>query len=132
LPTPKLPTQGIATYTLLGATRPTFIDGSATPGSFSGDLSVDFGALTVGLNLKVGIDGRSYALGGSAPITGSTFAGKTSSGSGPGSLNTSGCMSNCSASVAGFFAGASAERAGLGYTITDDKRVVGAAAFSRK
>jgi FecR protein len=133
MPTPQLPTQGTATYTLLGATRPTFTDGSAAPGTFSGDLAVNFGSLTVGLNLNVGIDGRSYALGGNAPITGSTFAGKTSSGQGPGTITASGCSSGgCSASVSGFFAGANAERAGLGYTISDDKRVVGAAAFTKQ
>jgi hypothetical protein len=132
MPTPTLPTVGTATYTLLGATRPTFLDGSAVPGTFTGSLSVDFGRLTVGLKLDVGIDGRNYAIGGDALISGSTFSGSTISGQGPGLITTSGCVSACSASVSGFFAGTSAERAGLGYNIRDDKQLIGAAAFRKQ
>jgi hypothetical protein len=136
MPTPVLPTQGVATYTLLGATRPTYLDGSATPGTFAGSLNVNFGSLTVGLNLNMAMgDGRGYAIGGSAQISGSTFSGSGGQG-GAGLLTTSGsggaCLSGCLASVQGFFSGTSAERAGLGYHIVDDKQLIGAAAFKKQ
>ena len=138
LPTQTMPQTGVATYTLLGATQPTYIDGSSAPGTFSGGLSVDFGRLTVGMSLSVGMpDGKGYGIGGSAPITGSAFVGTQSFGQG--TLTTSGtggaCASGCNALVLGFFFGATAERAGLGYHIDDftaGKDVVGAAAFKKQ
>jgi len=140
MPTPSMPKSGLATYTMLGATQPTYLDGSTTPGTFSGSLSVDFGKFTVGTNLNVAMpDGRGYAIGGSAQISGSTFSGVQSFGQG--TLTTSGTggactgTSGCNARVDGFFAGASAERAGLGYHINDlvaNKDVIGAAAFKKQ
>lgn len=132
MPTPVMPTQGTATYLLAGATRPTFTDGSATPGTFSGSLNVDFGRLAVGVNLNVGIDGRNYGLGGEAAISGSGFSGSTNNPAGVGLISASGCATICSASLSGFFAGPAAQRAGVGYTIVDDKQVVGAAAFTKQ
>jgi len=93
---------------------------------------VDFSQSTVGLDFTIGIAGRSFGITGGAPITGSGFSGRTSSGPGPGTLTASGCVTGCAASVSGFFAGANAERAGVGYSISDDKSVVGAAAFMRQ
>ena len=56
----------------------------------------------------------------------------TFSGSGLTTTNPSACSSGCSSSVQGFFAGAGAVRAGLGYRIDDGaEQVVGAAAFSQ-
>lgn len=138
LPTPRLPTSGFATYTFLGATKPTYIDGTISPGSFSGSLSVDFVKLTVGMNLNVAMpDSRGYAIGGSAPISGNTFSGFQSFGTG--TLLTSGtggaCSSGCNALVEGFFAGTTAERAGLAYHINDPlagKDVLGTAAFTKQ
>lgn len=136
LPTPSMPTTGSATYTLLGATRPTYLDGSTAPGTFSGSLSVDFGALTVGMNLNVTMPDASYTIGGAAPISGSTFSGSADPFGG-GSLTVSGtnCSCSCSAAVDGFFAGSSAERAGLGYhvrnTFGTTKDILGAAAFQK-
>jgi hypothetical protein len=47
--------------------------------------------------------------------------------------NISGCDSACGAMTEGFFAGASAERAGVAYHILDSGAgVVGAAAFQRQ
>ena len=133
MPTPTLPAMGAATYMLLGATSPTYLDGSTAPGKLTGDLKVDFGLLKVGLNLNVAMpDGRGYAMGGNAQITGSGFSGQTgltATGSG------GACMQGCAASLQGFFAGANAERAGVGYSVTDafaNKAVVGAAAFQRQ
>ena len=137
LPTPRIPTSGMASYSMYGATQPTYIDGSTAPGTFSGSLNVDFGALSVGVNLNVSMpDGKGYSIGGSAPISGSTFSGFHSFGSG--TLITGGtggaCISGCNALVNGFFSGATAERAGLGYHIDDvvaGKDVIGAAAFKK-
>ena len=47
---------------------------------------------------------------------------------------SSGCVGTCDIQTAGFFAGASAERVGLGYSINDPgtgKTAVGAAAFRK-
>ena len=64
--------------------------------------------------------------GGPIPVSGSHF----SSGQLP--LTVNGCFSSCSARVDGFFAGPAAERAGVGYRISDSpNQVVGAAAFKK-
>jgi hypothetical protein len=138
LPTPTMPTIGTATYSLLGATSPTYADGTASPGVFSGSLSVNFGQGTVGMNLNIGIDGKGYAIGGSADFSriDSTFSGRTSTGNQPLTISGTGgaCGSGCSASVEGFLAGANAERAGLGYLVEDLgtlKDIVGTAAFKK-
>jgi hypothetical protein len=135
MPTTSMPQTGTATYTLIGATQPTYLDGTVSPGTFSGRLSVDFQRLTVGMALNVGIDGKSYAIGGNAGISGSTFSGNlgtpTVGGTGGGA-----CAGNgCSVSVDGFFAGANAARAGLGYQIVDfgnGRNILGAAAFAKQ
>ena len=139
MPTSKMPSVGNATYTLLGATRPTYVDGSTPPGTFSGSLAVtDFALGTIALNLNAAMpDGMGYAIRGDAQIAGNVFSGFQSFGQG--TLTTSGtggaCTSSCSALVNGFFAGASAERAGLGYHVNDPvtgKDVIGAAAFKKQ
>jgi hypothetical protein len=134
LPTATMPTTGTATYTLLGATRPTLIDGSATPGTFSGSLSVDFGSASVGMNLNVAVGTFGYSINGSASISSSTFSGSFFQGEGLTPTTPSSCSCGCSANVQGFFAGANAERAGLGYHITDfsSPDIVGAAAFIKQ
>jgi len=140
MPTTSMPQTGTATYTLIGATQPTYNDGTAPPGTFSGTLSVDFGQRTVGMGLSVGIDGKGYAIGGNAQVSGSTFSGSTLSTS-TGILTVAptgggACVGNgCSASVDGFFAGANAARAGLGYHIVDSgtgRNILGAAAFGKQ
>jgi len=135
-PTAVMPQSGLATYALLGATRPTYTDGSSAPGTLTGSLSVDFGQFTVGTNLNVAMsDGKGYAIGGSAQITGSLFSATNFSGLTVSGTAGSACSSGCNALVSGFFAGASAERAGLGYHISDslaNKNVVGAAAFTKQ
>ena len=136
MPTAVMPQSGLATYTLLGATRPTYTDGSSAPGTLSGSLSVDFGQFTVGTNLNVAMtDGKGYAIGGSAQIAGNLFAATNFSGLTVSGTAGGACSSGCNALVSGFFAGASAERAGLGYHISDfvaNKDIVGAAAFKKQ
>jgi len=134
LPTASMPLSGTATYGLLGATKPTYTDGSSSPGTLTGSLSVDFGRLTVGLALNVAMSVDTYAIGGNAVISSGTPAFSGVSGAGL-TISGGGCFSGCAASVQGFFAGASAERAGLGYEIRDfgfAKDVVGAAAFTKQ
>jgi len=136
LQTPTLPLTGSATYALLGATSPTYAQGGAAPGTFSGSLSVNFGsrASGVGLDLNVGIDGNVYTISGNALIStlDSTFLGSLL----PITDTKGNCgASGCNASVNGFFAGTSAERAGLSYQIgvlSIGKDVVGAAAFKKQ
>ncbi|HUF81588.1 MAG TPA: hypothetical protein VMN03_10665, partial [Burkholderiales bacterium] len=137
LPTATMPPSGSATYNLLGATSPTFIDGSTAPGTFSGSLNVDFGRLTVGMNLNVVMSTASYAIGGAAQISANTFSGSADPfGGGNLSISGTNCSCSCSALVNGFFAGPSAERAGLGYHISNSnftvgRDVVGTAAFQQ-
>jgi FecR protein len=130
MPTPVMPTTGSATYTLLGATRPTYVDGSMSPGLFSGTINVVFGArATASMSFNVAMPDTSYALSGSAGVSGSSF---TAFPSVSGSTCPGG--SGCSSQVDGFFSGASAERIGVGYLVTDSNRgvnVVGAAAFTK-
>jgi hypothetical protein len=137
MPTAQMPTVGSATYTLLGATSPTYVDGSAAPGTLtSGSLNVNFQLLTVGVNLNVAMpDGMGYNVGGAAQISGSLIFGATG-GSGLTATGTAGnaCSYGCNALVNGFFAGTTAERVGIGYHINDygnNKDVIGAAAFKK-
>ena len=136
MPTAQMPTVGSATYTLAGATAPTYIDGFVAPGTLTGSLNVNFDSRspTVGVNLNVAMpDGKGYGVGGTAQISSNFIFGSTGNG-----LTTSGtggaCASGCGALVNGFFAGTSAERVGLGYHINDfatTKEVIGAAAFRK-
>jgi hypothetical protein len=140
-PTPVMPVTGTATYALMGATSPTFVDGHAAPGTFSGGLSVNFGTqiITMGLLISMPSDGVGYAIAGNTSYSGSSFNGSASfSGGVPSSplaivgTTPTSCTCFCNASVQGFFAGATAERAGLGYKIQDSiGTVIGAAAFKK-
>jgi hypothetical protein len=125
-----MPTTGTGTYTLMGATSPTYADGSSAPGTFSGSLSIDFATARMLGNFSIAMpDGKGYALNSSGSASGAQFALSTAvTGSGGACV---GC--GCNASVQGFFAGASAERAGLAYHVQDVNRadVFGAAAFKK-
>jgi hypothetical protein len=125
MPTASMPTSGPATYSLAGATSPTYSDGRSPPGTFSGSLSVTFGGSTsVSGNFAVAMpDGKSWQWSSSTSTSTAFFSmGAT-------------CGSSCQADVTGFFAGASAERAGVGYLIHDTSSgtidVVGTAAFKK-
>ena len=131
MPTPVMPTMGTATYSLLGATSPTYINGSTAPGTFSGSLAVHFGAdgpnfHTLTGSFTAAMPNRTYSWEASGNTTSAFFSMFPSGG-------VSGCSScGCSASVTGFFAGASAERAGISYRIEDfSNQVIGAAAFKK-
>ncbi len=139
LPTPVMPTSGTATYSLLGATSPTFADGLNPPGTAGfvsgGNLTVNFGAgsSTVALNgFHVAMGTSGYRLDGSTTMCGSTslfsmFPSVTPTGTGS-------CGCNCFSQVSGFFAGTNAERVGMGYTISGvegSRQILGAAALKK-
>ena len=129
LPTPTLPTSGFATYTLLGATSPTYLEGIIAPGTFSGSLSVNFGATmaSIDANFTVAMPDRTYGMNVKGASTSTAFFSASAS--------VTGCLSSCSGSVQGFFAGPTAERAGVGYHVSDlfgSINVVGAAAFTKQ
>ena len=134
MPTPVMPTTGTATYSLAGATRPTYTDGSFAPGTLlpSSNLSVTFGAThTIGASLQIAMqDGKGFSMVGTTTSVSSAFSMT------PTVTGTSGgaCSSSCSGSIQGFFAGATAERVGLGYRIQEIpsfKQLVGTAAFKK-
>jgi hypothetical protein len=129
LPTPVLPTNGAtASYVLSGASRPTYLDGSTAPGTFSGSLSVTFDpqAARISGTFQAAMPDRTFDWTGAGTTSTSNFLLATQT--------SSGCVGTCDITTSGFFAGASAERAGVGYSIKDNgsARIVnGAAAFRR-
>jgi len=130
MPTPVMPTVGTATYSLMGATLPTYVSGSQAPGVVTGGaLVVGFspGSTTVSLqNFSLQMPDRNYMLNGSTSTSTSLFTIFPSV-----AINGTPC-SSCSSLANGFFAGASAERAGLSYHIQGGgEQVVGAAAFKK-
>ena len=145
-PATNIPASGSVRYELVGATAPTIRDGSLTPGSFSGNLAVAFGATPMaGFDFAVAIGGSNYSFGtaggasdpgnGGRPIeTTGEFAftffgnGLPVTGSGPVCAGAAAC----SASLRGFLAGDAASHVGISYTFgsgTFDQRVDGVAAF---
>jgi hypothetical protein len=133
-PTPVMPVSGTATYTLIGATQPTYVGGASSPGAFSGTLTAQFspsGPIVQG-SFAAAMSDRTYSWsangGGSGPffsMTASTVSGCANSGS------------SCNAQMTGFFSGANADRAGVAYKVQDlnvdgiGNRLVGAAAFKK-
>jgi hypothetical protein len=133
-PTPIMPVSGTATYTLMGATQPTYVNGVTAPGTFSGTLTAQFSpsGSTVQGSFAAAMPDRTYSWsatgGGSGPffsMTASTVSGCANPGS------------NCSAQMTGFFSGANADRAGVAYKVQDlnsdfiGNKLVGAAAFKK-
>jgi len=142
MPTASMPTSGTATYSLAGATSPTYADGRSAPGTFTGNLGVTFGGSTsITGNFAVAMpDGKGWQWSSSTATSSALFSMSVQNfGSPPFPITGTGgaCagVSSCRADVTGFFAGASAERAGIGYIIQDSTSgiidVVGAAAFKK-
>ncbi|ABS63514.1 hypothetical protein Plav_1899 [Parvibaculum lavamentivorans DS-1] len=146
-PATNLPSEGVATYTLAGATNPTVADGSLAPGSFAGEMAVAFGFnaanTKIGLDLDVSIGGHTYniattggtATPGSSQVSLSNFSGFSSTID----VATGGVAcpdATCQAKVAGALAGSGASHAALAYTISANgnptaKAVQGVAGFER-
>jgi hypothetical protein len=132
-PTPAMPTTGTATYSMMGATNPTYADGRTTPGTFSGTLAMDFGANRVSGSFNVAMpNGSGYSWGMATNPSGAMFSQSSLPVVGSGG-SCSSC--GCTAGVTGFFAGASAERAGIAYHINEgfpaNTNLFGAAAFKK-
>ena len=143
MPTPTMPTGGSATYSLYSvngvssATSPTYVDGLNAPGTLlqTSFVKVNFGAASgahmIQANLDIAMsDGRGYNFNNSTTSSSSLFS---MSGSVTGSGGACG-TSSCFGSVSGFFAGANADRAGVGYQIQDPilgRQVIGAAALKK-
>jgi hypothetical protein len=145
-PATALPTSGTFTYSLLGATAPTIRDGSQAPGSFTGQMAVQFGTnAKVGVDFQVGIGGHSYNVksAGGVATPGSSQINLSPTGvfavsALPVAPGGPACASGsaCSANVNGFLAGQGGMFAGVGYAIgqaggTGAKVVSGTAAFKR-
>jgi hypothetical protein len=145
-PAAGMPASGTATFTLMGATKPTFGDGALAPGTFTGSMAVQWGgaaATKVGIDFNITMPGdASYRLmsaGGVATPGTSLISTSLASGSafsGPANVTVTGtgraCPGACSGNVNGFFAGPSAERAGAVYMIgLGGTGIQGAAAFTR-
>lgn len=144
-PASNLPTEGVATYTLTGATNPTVADGSVAPGSFAGEMAVAFafGGTKVGLDLDVSIGGHTYNIattgGTSAPSSSQMSLGSFASFSSTIDVATGGVAcpdATCQAKVAGGLAGSGASHAALAYTVSANgnptaKAVQGVAGFER-
>lgn len=131
-PTPEanIPTAGVATYSLVSATKPTMDNGQFAPGTFSGELGIAFGAtFKVGVDFAVDMPGDHVYLiqtagGANNP---SAVAQYTDLSKGLFRVNNIGVAqggaacpsSGCSASIYGLFGGAAAEDVGIAYRIVD-------------
>lgn len=122
-----------ATYSLLGGTHPTATGNGGEIGSLnSGSMVAHFGTHTVDVNL-----GISFQTAGTYSIAASGLSISGSGFSGSGTANATGgsCCSSF-APIQGFFAGAGASRAGLGYSFYDGSGsagyVKGVAAFKQQ
>lgn len=119
---------GTATYNLTGHTTPTSTNGTGT--GLSGQLSVNFGGGSIGVNMDVLMPAATYSVNGNMSFSGSQFNGTglstTASSAGV-------CTSGCSTDISGFFSGQQAQQIGLIYKISDfgGDTIKGAAAFSR-
>jgi hypothetical protein len=129
-PTVTMPTGGAtATYSLVGASSPTYMSGTPGPGTVTGGtITAAFTPSTMSIGLSgftVQMPDRTYTMNQSpsATMTSSLFSLNPTVGN---------CAtSTCSSTVLGFFAGTNAERIGIGYNISDGVKVYGAAAFAK-
>ncbi len=132
----SLPAGATYTYSLMGSTKPTAADGSATGSLNSATLTGNFSSNVVNVNFAGSISGKSF----DATINGMSLTTSTASFSGSGNSTnfTTGAntLNNaCSTlAVSGFFAGVGATNAGFSYSILSTSLgtgVVGVAALKR-
>lgn len=124
----NLPTNGSASYTMAGATKPVLSDGSAAPGKVnSARLDVDFAANQVSFGANLSIAGKTVEVAGPGVgiLSGSDFVGTA--------MATGYTNGNANASYRGFLAGPGGTAAGLGYTIstTGLPSITGVVAFNK-
>lgn len=140
IPTATMPTAGTGNYALLGATSPTWINGTGS-GTLSASfvdtyVKVNFSSNTLDLSLKISMGTPTYTISQTGlAFTGNSFT-NTTGNIPPLSISGSGgaCLTACSGSVSGFFTGAAAERVGMTYRVSDptvNNTLVGSAAFTR-
>ncbi|MBL9071840.1 MAG: hypothetical protein JNM03_17800 [Sphingopyxis sp.] len=135
-----LPTSGGVEYQLIGKTRPVDRDANLEPGTFTGNLAIDFATKKVGFDFAVAIDqygwevrtaggaanpangghnllgSRQVEFDGAALISGTTAAS---------------CTTSCSSNVRGALFGPGASHVGVGYSINDGSLAVsGVATFA--
>lgn len=144
------PTSGTVQYDLLAATKPTWVDGSGAPGTFTGSFKIDFTAVArkVGMEAQIvmptgGPNNGAYTFdirtaGGLADISQSAstlnlFANGSLSFTAVGDDHSGTCANGgCVLAVNGSFAG-SAEKIGVTYVAATPvgslKNIIGAAAF---
>ncbi|MEZ5728926.1 MAG: hypothetical protein R3E48_13570 [Burkholderiaceae bacterium] len=142
-----LPTQGRFSYSLVGATQPTFSDGSTSPGSFAGRIGVQFApgsAARIGIEAQVRIGGGTYAIATSGGVSDPSASELQLSSTArfEGSLRTQAsgvphtvCAGqSCTTQVRGGLFGPGGLRAGYGYTIRDpgsQRTIDGVGVFAR-
>lgn len=145
----SVPTTGIVSYALYAATKPTWIDGSSAPGTFTGSFKVNFGRTLpiVAMEARIvmpggSLNGADYVYniattGGLADISQSMTQFQLSSNGtfgfvAPGDDGSSRCTNFCTVAVTGSFAG-SADKAAITYAALtpggDSKYIIGSAAF---
>ena len=124
-PATSIPTTGIATYAMIGNTKPTVRDGSFAPGNVvSADLAVAFATGQVGFSTDILINGTTYT----AASTGGVAA--PSMG-----LAKDGSFSqlNSNNAIQGFLAGPGGAYAGVAYrTYVPAFGITGVIAFAKK
>ena len=122
-----------ATYSLVGATRPTLASGAGSPGTVnSADLLADFGTGALALNMDMTVDGTNYVTSNLPMFTGGGQGDFTFSGGGFATSNSSNCVEGCRTDVEGFFAGDDGSHAGLAYkTNLFSDYINGAAVFKK-
>ncbi|MFM2371371.1 MAG: hypothetical protein RIS85_1093, partial [Pseudomonadota bacterium] len=145
------PTTGTVQYDLYAATKPTWIDGSGAPGTFTGSFKVNYGLAVpkVGMEAQIvmptgGSGGGAYTFdfatpGGLADITQTTsafsiYANSTFGFVAPGDDHSGTCNpGTCYIAVNGTWAGG-ADKVGVTYAAVspagNGKNIIGAAAFA--
>src|SRR5207302_7742029 len=117
----------IGTYSLLGATTPSFSDGvgaSLGAGTVGGNLSVNFGTSAVTANLMLTFPGAGGQIFSATSIaqgdfrSGPAFQTPSNLLNSTNTTNAAFCANGCNTIVSGFFAGPGAVRAGLVYKVT--------------
>jgi hypothetical protein len=141
LPAVAMPLTGSASFTLVGATKPTGQNGALTPGTFSGTVTVTSWA-TGNMSIAATVSFTSpntFSYSFTAPASFSpglpAFSGSTATAIpfNPAAPVGYQCTLGCNASIKGAFFGAGAAYAGYAYQITgvSNQSITGAAVFKR-
>ena len=136
IPATAMPTAGSASFSFIGATRPTGFDGTITPGTFSGTFTVNnwaTGSISVTANLGFATFGYTVNGTGAFAAGSPSFSGSLSATESATPPSTYQCAP-CSGTFNGAFYGPGAKFAGYAYQVdtgTSGGKISGAAAFGR-